>query len=125
MVRLCNDLEGNIFNFGTTLVADQMRIMQEKIAQYIRSKYGEDISKELQNKTRMVIPAPAYSPATLTCHALWIALVRSQQTTLRMARLASCTSLEAEISNNPTDRNLITELVMLNNTIALGNFEMS
>jgi hypothetical protein len=37
-VGLCKDLEGNVFNFGTTLAADQMQSMQEKIAQYIGAK---------------------------------------------------------------------------------------
>ena len=59
----------------------------------------------------------------MTHHTLHIALVQSQQTNLRTALLASRTSLEAEITSNPTDRNLITELAMLNNVIALGDFE--
>ena len=63
-VRLCKDLEGNVFDFGTTSAADQMRITQEMIAQYIGAKCGEDIAYELQNKTRVVIPNPAYSPTT-------------------------------------------------------------
>ena len=37
-VGLCKDLEGNVFDFGTTSAADQMRITQEKIAQYIGAK---------------------------------------------------------------------------------------
>jgi hypothetical protein len=48
-VGLCKDQEGNVFNFGTTLAADQMQITQEKIAQYIGVKYGEDIANKLQN----------------------------------------------------------------------------
>ena len=88
-VGLCKDLEGNVFDFGTSSAADQMRITQEKIAQYIGTKYGEDISNELQNKLRVVIPAPAYSPSMLTRHALRIVLVRSQQVTLKTARLMS------------------------------------
>jgi hypothetical protein len=63
-VGLCKDLEGNVFDFGTTSAADQMRITQEKIAQFIGAKYGEDIAYKLQNKTRVVIPNPAYSPTT-------------------------------------------------------------
>ncbi len=55
-VGLCKDLKGNVFNFKATLVADQMRIMQEKIVQYIGAKYGEDIANELQNKMRLVRP---------------------------------------------------------------------
>ena len=69
-VGLCKDLEGNVFDFGTTSAADQMRITQEKIAQYIGAKYGEDIANELQNKTTVVLPPPTYSSATMTRHAL-------------------------------------------------------
>jgi hypothetical protein len=97
-----------------------MRIMQEKIAQYIGAKYGEDIANELQNKPKVVIPTPAYASATLTRHALRIALVRSQQATLKVARLSSRTLLEAEINQTPNDCNLVTELAMLDNAIALG-----
>ena len=100
-----------------------MRITQEKIAQYIGAKYGEDIANELQNKTKVVIPTPAYASATLTRHALRIALVRSQQTTMSIARLASRTSLEEEMNRTPNHRNLVTELAMLNNAIVLGNFK--
>jgi hypothetical protein len=53
-VGLCKDLEGNVFSFGTTSALDQMQIRQEKIAQYISAKYGEDKANELQNKTRIV-----------------------------------------------------------------------
>jgi hypothetical protein len=69
-VGLCKDLEGNVFDFGTTSAANQMRITQEKIAQYIGAKYGEDIANELQNKTTVVIPTPTYSSATMTRHVL-------------------------------------------------------
>ena len=67
---LCKDLKNHVFDFGTPSAADQMRLMQEKIAQYIGTKYGEDISNELQNKLRVVIPTPSYSPSTLTCYTL-------------------------------------------------------
>jgi hypothetical protein len=67
---LCKDLKGNVFNFGTTSAADQMQIMQEKIAQYMGAKYKEDIENELQNKMRIVLSAPAYPSATMTCHTL-------------------------------------------------------
>ncbi len=65
-VGLCKELEGNVFDFGTTSAADQMRILQEKIAQYIGAKYGEDIANELQNKTRIVLSAPANISTTMT-----------------------------------------------------------
>ncbi len=69
-VGLCKDLESNVFDCDTTSEADQMQITQEKIAQYIGAKYGEDIANELQNKTRVVLSAPTYSSATMTRHAL-------------------------------------------------------
>jgi hypothetical protein len=65
-VGLCKDLEGNVFDFGTTSAVDQMQISQEKIAQYIGAKYGEDIANKLQNKTRIVLSAPAYPSTTMT-----------------------------------------------------------
>jgi hypothetical protein len=122
-VGLCKDLEGKVFNFGTTSAADQMQISQEKIAQYIGAKYGEDIANELQNKTRMVLSAPAYPNMTMAQHALWIALVRSQQAAMSTARLSSRTSLEAEIALPPGNHSLVMELAKLNQDIAQADFE--
>jgi hypothetical protein len=122
-VGLCKDLEGNVFDFGTTSAADQMRISQEKIAQYIGAKYGEDIAKELQNKTRIVLSAPAYPSTTMTRHALRIALVRSQQVAMSTTRLSSRTSLEAEIALAPGNCSLVMELAKLNQDIAQADFE--
>ncbi len=104
--------------------ADQMRITQEKIAQYIGAKYGEDIaSNKLQNKMAVILSATTYSSATMTHHALRMGLVRSQQATMRTVRLASRASLEGEIARTPGDQVLITELEKLNNNIALADFE--
>ena len=121
-VSLCKDLEGFVFDFRTTSVANQMRITQEKIVQYIGAKYGEDIANELQNKTRVVLSAPTYSSVTLTRHALRITLFRNQQATMKTARLSSRALLEAEIANDPTNRTLVTELAKLNNDISQGDF---
>ena len=110
-IGLCKDLEGNVFDFGTTLAAVQMQILQEKIAQYIGEKYGEDtIANELQNETKVVIPTPAYASTALTRYMLQIALVRNLQATMNAARLASSVSLEAEIVRPPNDLNLVIEL---------------
>jgi hypothetical protein len=122
-VGLCKDLEGNVFDFGTMSAADQMRILQEKIAQYIGAKYGEDIANKLQNKTRIVLSAPAYPNTTMTQHTLRIALVRSQQAAMSTARLSSHTSLKAEIALAPGDCSLVMELTKLNQDIAQADFE--
>ncbi len=120
---LCKDLKGNLFNFGTTSAADQMQILQEKIVHYIVAKYGEDISNELQNKTRIVLSTPAYPSTAMTRHALWIALVRSQQAAMLTARLSSRTSLEVEIALAPGNHSLVMELAKLNQDIAQADFE--
>jgi hypothetical protein len=100
-----------------------MRILQEKIAQYIGAKYGEDIANKLQNKTRIVLSAPAYPSMTMTQHGLWIALVKSQQAVMSTARLSSHTSLEAEIALTPGNHSLVMELAKLNQDIAQADFE--
>jgi hypothetical protein len=122
-VGLCKDLEGNVFDFGTMSAVDQMRILKEKIAQYIGAKYGEDIANKLQNKTRIVLSAPAYPSTTMTRHTLWIALIRSQQAAMLTTRLSSCTLLEAEIALAQGDRSLVMELAKLNQDIAQADFE--
>jgi hypothetical protein len=122
-VGLCKHLEGNVSNFGTTSAVDQMWIKQDKIAQYIGAKYGEDIANDLLNKTRVVLSAPTYSSVTLTCHVLQIALVRNQQETMKITWLSSRTLLEVEIANNPTNCTLVTELAKLNNNISQGDFK--
>ncbi len=110
-------------DFGTTSAADQMQILQEKISQYIGAKYGEVIANELQNKTRIVLSAPAYPSTLMTQHAFRIALVRSQQAAMSTAWLLSHTLLEAEIALAPGDHSLVMELVKLNKDIAQSDFE--
>jgi hypothetical protein len=122
-IGLCKDLEGNMFDFRTTSAADQMRILQEKIAQYIGAKYGEDITNKLHNKTRIVLSAPVYPSMMMTQHALWIALVRSQQAAMSTARLLRRTSLEVEITLAPGDCSLVMELAKLNQDITQADFE--
>jgi hypothetical protein len=122
-VGLCKDLEGNVFDFGTTYAADQMQILQEKISQYIGAKYGEDIANKLQNKTRIVLSASAYPSTMTTRHTLWIALVRSQQPAMSTARLSSHILLEAEIALALGNRSLVMELAKLNQDIAQADFE--
>ena len=60
-VGLCKDLEGNIFDFGTKTLADLMRTTQEKIVQYVGTKFGADIANELQNRVTCVIPPPPHT----------------------------------------------------------------
>jgi hypothetical protein len=54
-VRLCKELENNIFDYGLPNAANSMRTTQEKIGQYVGIKYGEDIANELTNKATVTI----------------------------------------------------------------------
>jgi hypothetical protein len=40
-VGFCKDLEGNVFDFGTSSTADQMQITQEKIASILVPSMGK------------------------------------------------------------------------------------
>ena len=51
--------------------ANLMRTTQEKIAQYVGVKYGEDIANKLTNKTNVVVPAPVYYAAIMQQHQEW------------------------------------------------------
>jgi hypothetical protein len=44
---LCANLGTNVFGYGQKSAADQMRTSWEKLAQYVRTNYGQDISNEL------------------------------------------------------------------------------
>ena len=52
---LCKELEGHVFDYGGHGAADKMRISMEKIQQYVGIKYGEDISAELKNRSKVII----------------------------------------------------------------------
>ena len=54
-VGLCKELENHIFDYGVSNTANLMRTTQEKIAQYVGIKYGEDIANELTNKTTVKV----------------------------------------------------------------------
>jgi hypothetical protein len=72
-----------------------MRTTQEKIAQYIGIKYGEDIANELSNKTTVTIPPPVYSAAIMLRHQEWEKHVRKKQVNIEAAMGAKLVQLQA------------------------------
>ena len=95
-VGLCKELEHHIFDYGVSNAADLMRTTQEKIAQYVGAKYGEDISNELTNKTTVVVPPPVYSTVIKLKHRNWEAHVRTRQTRTKAALQAKLTKIQAQ-----------------------------
>ena len=70
-VRLCKELESNIFDYGIGNAADLMCMAQENISQYVGIKYGEDIANKPANKATVSIPSSVYSAAILLGHQEW------------------------------------------------------
>ena len=77
-VGLCKELENHIFDYGIHNIADLTRTTQEKIAQYVGIKYGEDIANQLTNNTTVTVAPPVYSAAILLRHQELEAHVRKK-----------------------------------------------
>jgi hypothetical protein len=67
---LCANLGTNVFDYGHKSAADQMRISWEKLAQYVGTNYGQDISNELQNNTTVILVEPVHTDDVLLKHSL-------------------------------------------------------
>ena len=94
-VGMCAELHHHIFDYGVANAADLLRTTQEKIAQYVGSKYGEDIANEVTNKVVVTVPPPQYSAAIMTRHQEWERHVRSKQTRVKAALTAKLVQLQA------------------------------
>ena len=55
-IGLYKDLEGNIFDYGAKTAADQMKVTQEKIVQYVGMTFSMDIANKLKNQKPFVVP---------------------------------------------------------------------
>jgi hypothetical protein len=63
--RGCEALGNNIFEHGQKGSADQMQNTFKSIIKYVGNTFGTNMSTELKNRTRFVIPAPVGSATTL------------------------------------------------------------
>ena len=123
MVGLCKDLEGNIFDFGMKNGADLMPTTQEKIVQYIKTKFGMDIVNKIQNRVPFTIPPATSLPAILKRHAVREAVVWTQQNNLLTAFNAQKVVIEAQIAAMPMDLDLHMSLAWINNEIAVIQYK--
>jgi hypothetical protein len=62
-------LESDVFDHRHMAAADKMRTSCEKLVQYVGTTYGQDISKELHNKTTLVLPEPVHTATVLAKRA--------------------------------------------------------
>jgi hypothetical protein len=121
---LCTTLGNNVFDYGHKAATDQMRTSWEKLVQYVRTSYGQDISNELQNKVTVILAEPVHSPTVMARHATRERMIRTGQANLQAAREAQKTILEAAV-DAATDPEAPMKLAMLNNAIAEGEFEQA
>jgi hypothetical protein len=67
---ICTNLGTNFFDYGQKSAADQMRTSWEKLAQYVRTSYGQDISNELQNKITVILAEHVHTDDVIFKHSL-------------------------------------------------------
>jgi hypothetical protein len=74
-----------------------MRTSWEKLAQYVRTNYGQDISNELQNKITVILVEPVHTDDVLLKHSLRETMIRNGQMYIQGARKAQETILDAAV----------------------------
>jgi hypothetical protein len=118
---LCTNLGTNVFDYGQKSAADKMRTSWEKLAQYVETNYGQDISNELQNKINVILVEPVHTDDVLLKHSLRETIMRNGQMNIQRARKARETILETAVQGG-LDMDAPMKLALLQNEIAQGEF---
>jgi hypothetical protein len=95
-VGLCKELKSNVFHYGGYNAATAVRVTQEKIQQYVGTKYGKDIANRICNKVTVELWPPQYSEAIVNRHQEWERLSRRKQTNLLATLEDQLQGLEAD-----------------------------
>jgi hypothetical protein len=107
--------------YGQKYAADQIRTSWEKLAQYVRTNYGQDISNELQNNITLILVKPVHTNDVLLKHSLIETMILNGQMNIQRARKAQETILEAA-ARAGLDMEALMKLTLLQNEIAQGEF---
>ncbi len=108
----CKDLEGHIFTIGSgkkSKDGDILHNSKEKMAPYIRIKYGDNGAQELTSKKRIVLAEPTYSSAIETRHAERVWATREQLNHKMTSLMAEQNEILKEIGTQPTNQDLMKE----------------
>jgi hypothetical protein len=108
-----------VFDYGQNSAADQMRTSWEKLAQYVGTNYGQDISNELQNNITVILDKPVHTDDVLLKHSLRETMIHNGQMNIHRARKAQETILEAAVQGG-LDMEAPMKLALLQNEIAQG-----
>jgi hypothetical protein len=118
---LCANLETNVFDYGQNYAADQMRTSWEKLAQYVGTNYGQDISNKLQNKITVILIEPVHTDDVLLRNGLRETIICYGQMNIQRSRKAQETILDAAVLAG-LDMEAPMKLALLQNEIAQGGF---
>jgi uncharacterized protein (DUF2267 family) len=110
-----------LFDYGQKSAADQMRTSWEKLAQYVRTNNGQDISNELQNKITVILVEPVHTDDVLMKHSLRETMIRKVQMNIQRDLKSQETILEAAVQAG-LDMEAPMKLALLQNEIAQGEF---
>jgi hypothetical protein len=116
---MCTNIGTNVFDYGQKSAAYQMRTSWEKLAQYVGTNYGQDISNKLQNKITVILVKPVHTDYVLLKHSLRENMIRNGQMNIQRARKAQETILETAVQEG-LDMEAPMKLALLQNEIAQG-----
>jgi hypothetical protein len=98
-----------------------MQTPWEKRVQYVSTKYGQDISNELQNKTPMTLVKPVHVEPIVMRHGVREQMIRAGQLNIQQARKSQQTIPYAAVAAG-LDVDAPMKLAILQNEIAQGEF---
>jgi hypothetical protein len=120
--KVCSaNIGTNVFDYGQKSAAYQMRTSWEKLAQYVRTNYGQYISNKLQNKITVILVEPVHTDDVLLKHSLREIMIRNGQMNIQRA-LKSQETIMKEAVQAGLDMEAPMKLALLQNKIAQGGF---
>ena len=114
---LTKELEGHIFDFGTANSADKMKTTQEKIADYVGIKYGDDVASELINRVRVILAPPEYPAEATERHVADKLVIEQQRANTLKAKKSILSTLEGQLLATPTDTKVMNDKAVVENEI--------
>ena len=97
----------------------------EKLVQHFSTKYGQDISNELNDKIKVKFVTPVPLTKVLVRHATREVLVSTGELNIQAARRAQAIMLREASTDDPSDAELPTKIAILDNEIAKGDYDIA
>jgi hypothetical protein len=117
----CDALGDNIFEHGQKGSTDQMQNTYKAIIKYVGNAFGTNMSTELRNRIRFVIPAPVESADTLAKYKKDMAQRQKMHDRMQQARRAHLAVMQADPSK---DINFPLEIIKLEMEIDQADYDM-